>query len=208
MLACALVAPPLLLPLRGRAWSVPFAAPLMGVALLAGAYPALAGQARTLWRRAALGALGFWMLVLAEPVVHETLYYGRARGTRARQRLGGLAARRRARTCSRRCSIAACSPARRCGRPRAAVLPWLVRGRSAALDLVAATLWAAGLAAGAGAIGHALGAGVGAAAGSRAAPRSAAAAAVLIAVAARAVRGADAGGDASARIGSAGAAVA
>ncbi|HKG03394.1 MAG TPA: serine/threonine-protein kinase, partial [Conexibacter sp.] len=60
VLACALVAPPLLLPLRGRAWSVPFAAPLMGVALLAGAFPAVAGQARTLWRRAALGALGFW----------------------------------------------------------------------------------------------------------------------------------------------------
>ncbi|HEU4701820.1 MAG TPA: serine/threonine-protein kinase, partial [Conexibacter sp.] len=80
ILACALAAPPLLLPLRGRAWSIPFAAPLLGVALLAGAFPALAGQARTLWRRAALGALGLWMVVLAEPVVGETLWYGRPRG--------------------------------------------------------------------------------------------------------------------------------
>ncbi|HEX4805232.1 MAG TPA: protein kinase, partial [Conexibacter sp.] len=81
ILATALAAPPLLLPWRGRAWSVPFAAPLLGVALLAGAYPALAGQARTLWRRAALGALGFWTLALAEPVLRETLWYGSPRGT-------------------------------------------------------------------------------------------------------------------------------
>ena len=74
----------------------------------------------------------------------------------------------------------------------AAILPWLVRGRSAALDLVAATLWAAGLAAGAGAIGRALGPGVVPQPDPRGAAL-AAAAAVLIAVAARAVRGADAG---------------
>jgi eukaryotic-like serine/threonine-protein kinase len=189
VLACALLAPPLLLPLRGRAWSVPFAAPLMGVALLAGAYPAVAGQARTLWRRAALGALGFWTLALAEPVARETLYYGSAQGTAA----GGASG-------SWEGSIS--DTATHVLRPlldsgvlacaglwalAAAVLPWLVRGRSAALDLVAATLWAAGLAAGAGAIGHALGPGVVA----RPDPRGAAlgaAAAVLIAVAARAVR--------------------
>ena len=167
-LACALAAPPLLLPLRGRAWSVPFAAPLLGVALLAGAYPAVAGQARTLWRRAALGALGFWMLALAEPVAHETLYYGRVPAGTARPAaaLGGLAAR----TPSTHVlaplldsGVLACAGA--VGGWRAAILPWLVRGRSAALDLVAATLWAAGLAAGAGAIGARARTGRGAAAG-------------------------------------------
>ncbi|MCW2954802.1 MAG: serine/threonine protein kinase, partial [Conexibacter sp.] len=63
----------------------------------------------------------------------------------------------------------------------------LVRGRSAALDLVAATVWAAGLAAAAGAIGHTLGGRVPAPD-----PRGAAlgaAAAVLLAVSAQAVRG-------------------
>jgi len=191
VLACALAAPPLLLPLRGRAWSVPFAAPLMGIVLLAGAYPALAGQARTLWRRAALGALGFWTLALAEPVLHETLYYGRARGTwngaawegsvtdavahvlRPLLDSGMLA-------CAGLWAVAA------------AILPWLVRGRTAALDLVAATLWAAGLAVGAGMIGRALGPGVVPPPDPRGAALSVAAA-VLIAVAARALRGAAVG---------------
>ena len=203
LLACAVVAPPLLLPLRGRAWSVPFAAPLMGVALLAGAYPAVAGQARTLWRRAALGALGFWTVALAEPVVHATLYYGRVHETAAAASgraglgvaLGAWAgslqdAVTHALTPLVSSGVLACAGLWAAG---AAVLPWLVRGRSAALDLVAATLWAAGLAAGAGAIGHALRPGT----VPQPDPRGAAlgaAAAVLIAVAARAVRGATAAG--------------
>jgi len=192
VLACALAAPPLLLPLRGRAWAVPFAAPLMGVALLAGAYPAIAGQARTLWRRAALGALGFWCVALAEPVARETLYYGRVRGTAG---TGALASAGTAWEGSLHDAVTqvlqplvssgvlACAALWAAG---AAVLPWLVRGRSAALDLIAATVWAAGLAAGAGAIGHALGPG----AVPQPDPRGAAlgaAAAVLVAVAARAV---------------------
>jgi len=189
ILAAALAAPPLLLPLRGRAWSVPFAAPILGVALLAGAYPALAGQARTLWRRAALGALGLWMVVLAEPVLSETLWYGRPHGAwhdaAAWQGSAPDAIRHVLRPLLES-GVLACAGLWAVG---AAVLPWLVRGRSAALDLVAATVWAAALAAGAGAIGHALGAGAvpdpdprGAALG--------AAASVLIAVAAQAIRGA------------------
>ena len=188
ILACALAAPPLLLPLRGRAWSVPFLAPLLGVALLAGAYPAVAGQARTLWRRAALGALGLWLVVLAEPVLGETLWYGRPRGTAATDAWQGSASD--AVTHVLRplfdSGVLACAGLWALG---AAVLPWLVRGRHAALDLVAATLWAAGLAAGAGAIGRALGPGM----VPQPDPRGVALGAamgVLIAVAARAIRGA------------------
>ena len=188
LLACALVAPPLLLPLRGRAWSIPFAAPLMGVALLAGAYPAIAGQARTLWRRAALGALGFWLVALAEPVARETLFYGSVRGTaRAgvwEDSLRDTAAHVLAPLFES--GVLACAGLWALG---AAVLPWLVRGRTAAHDLIAATVWAAGLAAGASAIGHALPPGT----VSQPDPRGVAlgaAAGVLIAVAVRAVRGA------------------
>ncbi len=186
VLACGAVAPALLLPLRGRAWSVGFAAPLMGVAMLAGAYPALAGQARTLWRRAALGALGFWLLALAEPLVHETLFYGRARGTAPAAVWEGSLHDAAAHVIAPlvQSGALACAGLWAAG---AAVLPWLVRGRTAALDLVAATLWAAGMAAGASAIGHALGGAV-----PQPDPRGAAlgaAAAVLLAVAARAVRG-------------------
>jgi hypothetical protein len=192
VLACALVAPPLLLLLRGRAWSVPFAAPLMGVVLLAGAFPAVAGQARTLWRRAALGALGFWMVALAEPVVHETLYYGRVRGTPHGTAWEGSLHDAATHVIAPllNSGVLACAAL---WAGAAAILPWLVRGRSAALDLVAATLWAAGLAAAAGAIGRALGPGVVPQPDSRG-TALAAAAGVLIAVAARAVRGADAGG--------------
>ena len=188
LLACALAAPPLLLPLRGRAWSLPLVAPLMGVALLAGAYPALAGQARTLWRRAALGALGFWMVALAEPVARETLWYGPARGTWSGGAWEGSASDTVVHVLRPLLDSGAlaCAGLWAVG---AAVLPWIVRGRTAALDLVAATLWAAGLAAGASTIGHALGPGV----VPQPDPRGAAlgaAAAVLLAVAARAVRGA------------------
>jgi hypothetical protein len=188
VLACALVAPPLLLPLCGRAWSVPFAAPLLGVALLAGAYPALAGQARTLWRRAALGALGFWTLALAEPVARETLFYGRVSATASTGTWEGSLHDAAAHAIAPllESGVLACAGLWALG---AAVLPWIVRGRAAALDLVAATLWAAALAAGAGMIGEALGRGAVAQPDPRGAALGAAAA-VLIAVAARAVRGA------------------
>ncbi|MBS1869803.1 MAG: serine/threonine protein kinase [Actinobacteria bacterium] len=196
VLACALAAPPLLLPLRGRAWSVPFAAPLLGVALLAGAYPALAGQARTLWRRAALGALGFWVLALAEPVAHATLYYGRARGTWAGAAWEGSPTDAVAHVLQPLVASGALACAGLWA-AAAAVLPWLVRGRSAALDLLAATLWAAALAAGAGMIGHALGPGMVPQPDARGAALGAAAG-VLIAVGARATRGAVVGARAGA----------
>ena len=55
---------PLLLYRRGTAWSVPALAPALGLATLAGAYPALAGRARGWFTRAALGALGAWWVLL------------------------------------------------------------------------------------------------------------------------------------------------
>jgi hypothetical protein len=191
VLAAALAPIPFLLPFCGRAWSVPFAAPLLGAALLAGAFPALAGQARTLWRRAALGALGFWVLALAEPVVRETLFYGRVAGTAGagswEDSLSDAAAHVIQPLLDS--GVLACAGLWALG---AAVLPWIVRGRTAALDLVAATVWAAGLAAGAAMIGEGLGSGAVAQADPRGAALGAGAA-VLIAVAARAIRGARAG---------------
>ncbi len=151
---CGVVAIPLLLPFggKGRAWSLPFLAPLLGAAMLAGAYPALAGQARTVWRRAALGALGFWLLALAEPIARTTLFYGRARGTQPLPRWddsvgGAIDHALRPLLQSGMLATALLWAA------GAALLPWLVRGRHAAVDLVAGVVWAAALAAGASAIG-------------------------------------------------------
>ncbi len=130
-LAAALIAPPLLLRSSGWAWSLPVAAPLLGAVLLAPAYPALAGRAPGLRERVALGALGAWWLLLAELLLDRRLLHGiGAEGALtpplavAALGLGLLWA------------------------VAAGVLPMLVRGRSRALDTVAAILWAGGLVAG------------------------------------------------------------
>ena len=159
LLALAAVACPLLLPGDGRAWSLPAAAPVLGLGSLAGAFPALAGQARGVWQRAALGALGFWWVALAEPLLERDLYLGRADGTlgRGRWETSGLDAFHHAilpLLSSGAVAMAAVWAL------FAAILPWLVRGRYAALDLVAATVWAAGLGAAAAAVGRALAPGV------------------------------------------------
>jgi len=122
-----LAASPVLLPRNGLFWSVPAAAPLLGLAGLAGAYPAVAGAARGAWTRAALGAAGLWWLLLAEPLLDRDLALGTLPGdlpdpvALALAPLWALAA---------------------------LVLPWLVRGRALALDVIGAAIWAAALAAG------------------------------------------------------------
>jgi serine/threonine protein kinase len=146
---------PLLLPRRGVAWSLPAGAPLLGAAGLAGAWPAIAGQARTWPARAALGALGGLWLVLAEALTGERLLFGQPRDVLARGAWDGSAvdAVRDALIplqAGGTLAIAALWAL------AAAVLPLLVRGRSAALDLVATAGWAAALAAATGALGEAL----------------------------------------------------
>jgi eukaryotic-like serine/threonine-protein kinase len=117
----------------GGLWSLPAGAPLLGVVGLAGAWPALAGQAARPWHRAALGALGCWWLMLAEILSGERLALGAPpdaalSGTHLLPLLttGALV-------------LAALWAA------GAVLLPLLVRGRALAADVVAATTWAAGL---------------------------------------------------------------
>ncbi|MFL5821062.1 MAG: serine/threonine-protein kinase [Solirubrobacteraceae bacterium] len=147
VLVAALAVCPLLLPRAGGLWSVPAAAPLLGLAGLAGAFPALAGQARGLVRRAALGALGAWWLVLAEALLARGLYLGRPPGAWPLHAWSGSVIDS---------ALHAVWPAARGGLALAAVwslaavlLPWLIRGRSLAGDLLGATLWATALASGA-----------------------------------------------------------
>ena len=142
--AAALIAVPLLLPRCGRAWSLPAAAPLLGLASLAVAFPALAGQAATWRRRAGLALAGAWWLALAQPLLARDLHLGRPPGTwepgRWESSLADAAAH-------------AVLPALNAGTGALALawaaaaiaLPWLVRGRSLAVDLLGAGLWAAGL---------------------------------------------------------------
>jgi eukaryotic-like serine/threonine-protein kinase len=121
LLALCAVAPLVLLVRHpGARWLTAALAPALGLAGLAGAFPALAGQAARWRSRALLGALGYWWLCLAElPDGHAlvsllslALLLGAALWATA-----------------------------------AAILPWVVRGRSALLDALAAILWATALAA-------------------------------------------------------------
>jgi hypothetical protein len=123
-------------------WLVCLLAPALGVIGLAGAFPSIAGQAPRWRMRAALGALGYWWLALAEPLLERHLWLGPASGTRPRASwegsLDGAA-------------IHAIGPLLgiglllgtalwACG---AVLLPLIVRGRNAALDAVAAVVWSA-----------------------------------------------------------------
>jgi eukaryotic-like serine/threonine-protein kinase len=117
----------------GGLWSLPAGAPLLGAAGLAGAWPALAGQAARPWHRAALGALGCWWLMLAEILSGERL----ALGSPPDAALSGTHLLPLVTTGA--LVLAALWAA------GAVVLPLLVRGRTLAADVVGATTWAAGL---------------------------------------------------------------
>lgn len=145
LLVVAAGAPLLLLPRRaGPGWLVAALAPILGMAGLAGAFPALAGQ-RASWRaRAALALLGFWWLALAEPLLARHLWLGPPAGlppkaiweasfdSTSKEVVGPLF------TFELLIGAAVWALA-------AAILPWIVRGRSAALDVVAAVAWTVGL---------------------------------------------------------------
>jgi hypothetical protein len=136
--AAAAVVPPLLLPRRGLVWSLPAAAPALGLAGLAGAYPAVAGRVAGAWARAALGAAGLWWLLLAEPLIGRDIALATPPAD-AGDVLEALASS----------GALLLAPVWALA---ALVLPWLVRGRSLALDIVAAAGWAAALAAGTAAV--------------------------------------------------------
>ncbi len=148
---------PLLLPRAGRLWSLPVLAPALGLVGLAGGEPGLAGcAAAQATRRAALGALGFLWLALAEVLTGERLYLGPPRGVAPAAAWAGDAGA---------ALSDALIPLARSGllavaavwAAAAVILPWLVRGRHLAADVVLAATWAGATAAGAGAVAHGLG---------------------------------------------------
>jgi hypothetical protein len=187
LLVFAALAPLIALPRRaGPIWLAGALAPALGLARLAGAFPAIAGQAARWRTRAALGALGYWWLTLAEPLISRRLWLGPPPGTPARavweQSLSSAAAHVVGPMLSLGVLLGATLWA-----TGAMLLPWIVRGRSAALDVFAATIWSAAIASAApllnsGSAAHAV----------HASPRGAVLGAVFggaLAVAARALRG-------------------
>jgi eukaryotic-like serine/threonine-protein kinase len=126
----------ILLRRSGGLWSLPAGASLLGVAGLAGAWPALAAQAPRPWNRAALGALGCWWLALAELVSGDRLALGTPPDAAFDP---GGAAHLWPLVTSGVLGLAALWAA------AAVLLPVVVRGRALAADVVGATAWAAGL---------------------------------------------------------------
>ena len=152
LLATAALLPLLLLPREpgsqrvSASWLACAFAPILGVAGLAGAFPAFAGQADR-WRwRLALGALGYWWLNLAEPLVDLRLWLGSAPGTPARavweRSIGTTAGHVIEPMLSLGVLLGALLWA-----AGALMLPLIVRGRKVALDVVAVVVWSAALAA-------------------------------------------------------------
>jgi hypothetical protein len=156
LVAVLALASPLLLRADGRAWALPAAAPGLGLIGLAGAFPALAGQGPRWSARLALGALGAWWLVLAEPLLGRTLVFGPAPGTPERAGFDGAPGITAGDVIAPAVSSGALLLAALWA-AAALVLPWIVRGRALAADVVAATAWAAGTAAATVALGEWLG---------------------------------------------------
>jgi eukaryotic-like serine/threonine-protein kinase len=141
----AVMLPPLLIRGAAIAWSAPALAPLLGIVGLAGAFPALAGTARTAWARGAIAACGAWWLLLAEPLLGHNLLLG----------VGGLPDRPHFDGAASVTASEVVTPLVTSGAvilvplwaAAAVVMPWLVRGRSLPADIVGATVWSSGVAA-------------------------------------------------------------
>ncbi len=184
-------AAPLLIPRRTSPLALTAVlAPALGAVGLAGMFPAVAGQAAA-WRvRVGLGALGYWWLCLTEALLGRRLWLGAPSGWVSSH--GGRAAWEGSLTGTAEHVL---GPLLSSGVLLGAVLwavaalllPWLVRGRSAALDVVAATAWTAALLTAEPLLDHGLPLAAG-----QGAPRGALLAAILagaLAVGARALRG-------------------
>ncbi|HEX5853133.1 MAG TPA: serine/threonine-protein kinase [Solirubrobacteraceae bacterium] len=192
LLAAAALLPLLLLPRErdshrvGSGWIAAALAPILGLVGLAAAFPALAGQASR-WRwRLVLGALGYWWLTLAEPLLDRRLWLGAAPGTPAHAAWEGSIGTTSSHVLEPMLTLGVLLGATlwACG---ALALPWIVRGRNAAVDLVAVVTWSAAIAAAAPALDAGLSAQL-----THPSPRGAVLGAVvggLFALAARALRG-------------------
>jgi len=146
LLVLAGAAPLAVLPRRvGLGWLLGPVAPLLGLIGLAGVFPAIAGQAAGWRKRAALGALGYWWLTVAEPLFSRHLWLGEPSGTPARSVWEGSLSSAAVHVLAPILSLGVLLGAALWA-AGSLTLPWIVRGRKAAFDVVAATMWSAAIA--------------------------------------------------------------
>lgn len=148
LLALAALLPIAALPIgrRDRAgtggWLACALAPALGAVGLASAFPAIAGQAPRWRMRAALAALGYWWLQLAEPLLGERLWLGPHAATPPRASWEGSLQATAVHVIGPLLSVGVLLGAILWA-SGAIVLPLIVRGRNAALDALAAVVWSA-----------------------------------------------------------------
>ncbi len=150
LLLLAASAPLLLMGSRpGVGWLTAGLAPALGLVGLAGAFPAIAGQASQWSRRAALGALGYCWLALAEPLLGgrtlgARLWLGTPAATPPRAVWEGSFEGTALHVIGPTLTVGLM-----CGAvlwaAGAAMLPLIVRGSSAILDTLAAVVWSTAL---------------------------------------------------------------
>jgi len=155
VLAAALAPTPLLLPRAGLLWSVPAIAPLLGAIALAPLFVGVAALASTAWRRAGLAAAGYIWLAVTEVITGEELLFGASDGTLERVRWEGSLVDAANDAVFPLVSSPALAPMV-VWMAFAVALPFFVRGRWAAMDLLAGAAWAAGLVLAHGALGDVL----------------------------------------------------
>ena len=142
LVAAAMLVPMVLLPAGATLWPVAAAAPALGYISLAGAWPALAGYARSPWRRMMLGAIGWLWLAVAAPLAGHRLYEPRPRGTLHRAAWTDSVTHTVDHVISPLIHTGVLAGA--VPWAAAAILaPWAVRRRSPLLDAIRAIVWAA-----------------------------------------------------------------
>jgi hypothetical protein len=119
-------------------------APALGVVGLAASFPAIAGQASGWRKRLVLGALGYWWTALAEPVLDRRLWLGAPAGTPSRHVWEPSISATASHVLGPMLSTGVLLGALLWG-VGALVLPWLVRGSHAVVDVVAVGIWSTAL---------------------------------------------------------------
>jgi eukaryotic-like serine/threonine-protein kinase len=150
VITAAMLLPLALSPAAATTWPLSAGAPALGLIGLAGAWPAAAARATTLWRRAALGAIGWIWLLLASAIAGKSLYLPLVPGVAPPHAWMRSLSDTVDHLLLPDVFAGVLAPAL-VWALAAVALPWLVRGGSLVLDVVRVVIWAAIVVSGTGA---------------------------------------------------------
>ena len=146
LLAVAFAPLPCLLAADPWMWSLPALAPMLGLVGVAAAFPALAARAggSSSWRRAPLGAVGYWWVALTEALTGHRLLLGAVGGARPRASWDGSIGGALTHVVGPLCTPGRLAPAALWAFA-ALVLPWALSNATGLSRALRAAAWATGL---------------------------------------------------------------